>query len=67
MNRRFVGAFLGVLIYKAVVWAIDPAASQWSDEALEAVAIAALVTVVWRLQDWWHETPDPTADEAPVS
>jgi len=67
MDKRFGGAFLGVIIYKAIAWSIAPAASEWSTEALEAVAIALFVTAVLELQDWWLSESDTTTDETKVS
>lgn len=64
MDKRFGPAFLGVILYKALAWSIDPAASEWSTEALEAVAIALFVTAVQALQDWWLSESDTTASEA---
>ena len=67
MDKRWGGAFLGVIIYKAIAWSIAPAASEWSTEALEAVAIALFVTAVLELQDWWLSESDTTTDETKVS
>ena len=67
MDKRFGGAFLGVIIYKAIAWSIAPAASEWSTEVLEAVAIAVTVTVVLALQDRWLSESNATASEAEVS
>jgi hypothetical protein len=67
MGKRFGGVFLGVIIYKAIAWSIQPATSEWSTEVLEAVAIAIFVTVVLALKDWWLSESDTTASEADVS
>ena len=67
MDKRFGGAFLGVIIYKAIAWSIAPAASEWSTEALEAVVIALFVTAVLALQDWWLSESDTTASEVEVN
>ena len=64
MGKRFGGAFLGVILYKAIAWLIAPAASQWSTEALEAVAIALFVTAVQALEDWWRGESDTTTSKA---
>ena len=64
MDKRFGGAFLGVIIYKAIAWSIAPATSEWSTEILEAVAIAIFVTVILALQDWWLSESETTASEA---
>lgn len=67
MDKRFGGAFLGVIMYKAIAWSIAPATSQWSTEALEAVAIALFVTAVLELQDWWLSESDTRTSETKVS
>jgi len=64
MDKRFTGAWLGVLIYKAIAWSIAPAAYEWSTEALEAVVIALFVTAVQAFQGWWLSESDTTASEA---
>ncbi|WP_103019428.1 hypothetical protein [Salinibacter altiplanensis] len=63
MDKRFGGAFLGVIIYKAIAWSIGPATSEWSTEVLEAVAIALFVSGVLALQDRWLNEGDTTASE----
>jgi hypothetical protein len=67
MNKRFGGAFLGIIIYKAIAWSIAPAVSEWSTEVLEGVALALFVTAGLELQDWWLSESDTTTDEAKVS
>ena len=67
MDKRFGGAFLGVIIYKAIAWSIGPATSEWSTAALEAVAIAIFVTGVLALQDRWLNEGDTTASETEVN
>jgi hypothetical protein len=66
MDKRFGGAFLGVIIYKAIAWSIEPPISEWSTEVLEAVAIAIFVTMVRVLQDRWLSESETTASEAEV-
>ena len=64
MDKRLGGAFLGVIIYKAIDWLIYPVTSEWSTEVLEAVAIAIFVTGVLTLQDRRLSESDTTASEA---
>jgi hypothetical protein len=60
MQNRFIGAWLGVLIYKAIAWLITPKAYTWSDEPLEALIIAFFVTAVLEIQDRWLINSDTT-------
>lgn len=64
MDKRFSGAFLGVILYKAIAWSIAPAATEWSTEALEAVVIALFVTAIQALQDWWYSESNTPSSEA---
>lgn len=46
MDKRFGAVWLGATIYKAIEWSISPAASEWSTEVIDAIAIAFVVTAV---------------------
>ncbi len=67
MQKRFIGAWLGILIYKAIAWSISTEAYSWSDEPLKAVIIALFVTAAQALQEWWLGESDTTASETEVS
>ncbi len=60
MQNRFISAWIGVLIYKAIAWLISPEAYAWSDEPLRALIIAFFVTAVLEIQDWWLSESNTT-------
>ncbi len=65
MVKNFLGALLGILIYYAIEFLIDdPKAFDWAAETLEAIILAAVVTVILTLFNRWRDGSDPTANEA---
>ncbi len=64
MVKNFLGALLGVLIVEAIDFPIDdPKSFDWAAETLEAIILAAVVTVVITLFNRWRDGSDPTANE----
>jgi len=47
--KNFAAALVGIVLYKALNFALDPETFDFTAEALEAVVIAVVVTVVLTL------------------
>jgi len=56
LSRKFLSALVGIVLYKAVAITFAPASSEfdYTTEALETIALAVVITIVFVLFDRWR-------------
>jgi membrane protein DedA with SNARE-associated domain len=54
--RNFLSALVGIVLYKAVNFALAPAEFEFASEALEAIILAVVVTAVILLFNRWRRS-----------